>query len=175
MRFWSGLVVLSVLIIGGCPAGGMLELGPVVETTIRAGTYTGEVGLTVKTIQNGVVTNEQTTTQELSQVIGEQGLPIIASVNSPPRVNLILSSNQGGLQTTQRVASVDFDGSVLRVVLDTTLALGVFRLTGTETITYELIDDRTLAYTTMLSASTPTINGRSGGIAWEGSATLIRQ
>ncbi len=174
MKTLLAVCALALAAIGGCPPTQELELGPIVETDIAPGEYVGDVTLTVQTLQDGEVVDEQETTQELTETIAEPGLPFIQAADTVLRVNLILANDESGLQTTQRVSEITFEGNRLTIVLDTTLASGVVQLTGEETITYEIVDDNTLAYTTVLDVSTPEIDGRSGGIAWEGTATLVR-
>lgn len=173
----AALSLCTLLLIAGCPqaAEQPAELGPVINTTITPGAYTGDVTLTLQTLQDGVAVDEQQSTQTVTETIGDSGLPIIPTVNSPPRENLVLSSQESGLTIEQRVDSVAFADGRLVIVLETSIGSPPLELTGQETVTYEIIDADTLAYTSELSVSSPEIGGRSGGVAWQGGGTLRRQ
>lgn len=177
MNRWAALTLCMLLSIAGCPQtpGPTAELGPIITTSITPGAYTGDVTLTIQTLQDGVAMDEQQSTQSVTETIGDGGLPIIPAVNSPPRENLVLSSQESGLTIEQRVDSVAFADGRLVIVLETSIGSPPLELTGQETVTYQVIDANTLAYSSELSVSSPVIGGRSGGVAWQGGGTLRRQ
>lgn len=171
-----GGICLALLALGGCPTEQpQLELGPIIETTIPPGVYTGEIRIVIQTIQDGEVTDEQTVEDTFNETFGASGLPIIASANSPPRENLVLSSSPSGLGTTQRVTSVSFEGNRLTIVLETTIQSGLQRLTGEETVTYDLLEDGALEYRSDLGVSSVRADGRFGGITWTATGTMQPQ
>lgn len=169
-----GLVCLIAVGIVGCPELGIGPLGPIVTTSIPPGIYAGRTDYSLRITSTGGLDQTEPYSTSLSEVVDENGLPLLQPDAIVPRTNATVSKDLGGTQISLRVTSVTASGSRVVIGYDFTMVISGVRFQGFGSSTYSYSDPDELTLLDEFFASSDLVNGAVLTLSASGSGAYQR-